>query len=294
MVFNRIENVKNYIGIYDRGDSTLLRTYLEKELAKEELGLIPFAGNFPITLDGEVILDLANVNNGFLLGGAGRGKTAMVYSILTQLILMNDKTELEIVIVDAKDFGRPLTKMKAFEKSENVNRLIFDEYKWEESYATIYEELRKELRLRYEKLAKGIKLVDKVLIFDDFLFMLRVLKIRDEDGGKYINLMGLIYMLVSEAKNLNLHILMLAQHPQEISIEIIKNCDLTVLLQVPRRSDYEVLGYPKGTDLDYPNVLYKHESWESPKLGVQMYVSSHQNRLLRTTLELCDPDYKIE
>lgn len=292
MVFNRVGNVKKYLNIYDRGGSTLLRTYLEKELAKEELGLIPFAGKFPITLDGEVILDLANVNNGFLLGGAGRGKTAMVYSILTQLILMNDKNELEIVIVDAKDYGSPLTTMKAFEKAENVNRIIFDEYKWEESYNSLYQELSKELKLRNEMLDKGYKLVDKALIFDDLLFMLRVIKISDA-GDKYINMVGLIYMLVSEAESLKLHILMLAQHPQEISIEIIKNCDLTVLFSVPRMSDYVVLGYPVGTDVEYQTVLYKHESWGSAKLGNQMYVASHPKTLIRTTLELCDKDYKI-
>lgn len=290
--FNRLENVKNYIGIYDRGGSTLLRTYLEKELAKEEAGLTPFAGKLPITLDGEFIIDLANVNNCFLIGGAGRGKTAMVYSILTQLILLNDSNDLDILIVDAKDFGRTLTTMKAFEKAENVNRLIFDEYNLEDCYTNIYEELRKELKLRYEMLAIGLKLVDKVLIFDDLLFMLRVIQTMDTDS--YINFMDLVYMLASEAESLNLHILMLAQHPQEISIEIIKNCDLTILLSVPRISDYVVLGYPEGTNVEYQNVLYKHASWESTKFGNQMYVASHPNSLLRTTLELCDPDYKIE
>ena len=34
--FNRLENVKKYIGLYERGGSTLLRTYLEKELEKEK------------------------------------------------------------------------------------------------------------------------------------------------------------------------------------------------------------------------------------------------------------------
>lgn len=285
MEFNRVENVKRYINIYDRGASNLLGTYLDNELAKEESGLIPFDGKFPITLDGEIIIDLARVNNGFFLGGAGRGKTATVYSILTQLILLNDPKDLEIVIVDLRVYDW-LTTMSAFAKANNVSRIEFEEFNWEESYTILYKELNMLLNFRREQLAKGSNLVDKVLIFDDLLLLLRILKIHDVN--KYINMMGLIYILVSEAESLKLHNILLAQHPQEISQEIIKHCDLTLLFSLPRISDATALGYHSGLSVEYPYVLYNHKDLEEVQLGEPLYVVAHPNTLLSTTLALCE------
>lgn len=283
--FDRIENVKKYIGLYDRGGSTLLRTYLEKELEKESRGLIPFAGKIPISLDGENIIDLANVNNCFFLGGAGTGKTRLTLTILTQLLLLNDPEKLKIVIVDTRVYPF-LTTTSAISKAGNINRLILDDKDFETCYAHVYNSLLLLLTRRRWLKEIGELEDDLVLIFDDLLYLLRYLKVKD--ATKYVNLYDLIFLFVNESKELDIHIIMSAQHPQEIGSEITDNCDLVVLFRVPRLSDYEVFGYPRGTDVTYPNIMYKYTTWEKEVTVNPLIITEGQKDLLNVTIDLIE------
>lgn len=283
--FDRIENVKKYIGLYERGGSTLLRTYLEKELEKESIGLIPFAGKIPISLDGENIIDLANVNNCFFLGGAGTGKTRLTFTILTQLLLLNDPDKLKIVIVDTRVYPF-LTTMSAISKAGNINRLILDDKDFETCYAHVYNSLLLLLTRRRWLKEIGELEDDLVLIFDDLLYLLRYLKVKD--ATKYVNLYDLIFLFVNESKELDIHIIMSAQHPQELGSEITDNCDLVVLFRVPRLSDYEVFGYPRGTDVTYPNIMYKYTTWEKAVTVNPLIITEGQKDLLNVTIDLIE------
>lgn len=283
--FDRIENVKKYIGLYERGGSTLLRTYLEKELEKESRGLIPFTGKIPISLDGENIIDLANVNNCFFLGGAGTGKTRLTLTILTQLLLLNDPDKLKIVIVDTRVYPF-LTTMSAISKAGNINRLILDDKDFETCYAHVYNSLLLLLTRRRWLKEIGELEDDLVLIFDDLLYLLRYLKVKD--ATKYVNLYDLIFLFVNESKELDIHIIMSAQHPQEIGSEITDNCDLVVLFRVPRLSDYEVFGYPGGTDVTYPNIMYKYTTWEKEVTVNPLIITEGQKDLLNVTIDLIE------
>lgn len=283
--FDRIENVKKYIGLYDRGGSTLLRTYLEKELEKESIGLIPFVGKIPISLDGENIIDLANVNNCFFLGGAGTGKTRLTFTILTQLLLLNDPEKLKVVIVDTRVYPF-LTTMSAISKAGNINRLVLDDKDFENCYAHVYNSLLLLLTRRRWLKEIGELEDDLVLIFDDLLYLLRYLKFKD--ATKYVNLYDLILLFVNESKELDIHIIMSAQHPQEIGSEITDNCDLVVLFRVPRLSDYEVFGYPRGTDVTYPNIMYKYTTWEKEVTVNPLIITEGQKDLLNVTIDLIE------
>ena len=276
--FDRIENVKKYIGLYDRGGSTLLRTYLEKELEKESIGLIPFVGKIPISLDGENIIDLANVNNCFFLGGAGTGKTRLTFTILTQLLLLNDPEKLKVVIVDTRVYPF-LTTMSAISKAGNINQLVLDDKDFENCYAHVYNSLL--LLLTRRRWLKEIGELE-----DDLLYLLRYLKFKD--ATKYVNLYDLILLFVNESKELDIHIIMSAQHPQEIGSEITDNCDLVVLFRVPRLSDYEVFGYPRGTDVTYPNIMYKYTTWEKEVTVNPLIITEGQKDLLNVTIDLIE------
>jgi hypothetical protein len=181
--------------------------------------------------------------------------------------------------------------MSAISKAGNINRLVLDDKDFETCYAHVYNSLLLLLTRRRWLKEIGELEDDLVLIFDDLLYLLRYLKFKD--ATKYVNLYDLILLFVNESKELDIHIIMSAQHPQEIGSEITDNCDLVVLFRVPRLSDYEVFGYPRGTDVTYPNIMYKYTTWEKEVTVNPLIITEVQKDLLNVTIDLIETLKKI-
>ena len=212
----------------------------------------------PLGVDGSgiVAVDLARQGPHTMLGGAtGAGKSVLLQTLVTSLLLHNRPDELDLVLVDFKGGGAFLP----FERCPHVVALIrstgetpadvFDEA----AAARVLASVRAEVRRRESLLARYGGEIDEywrvgrrepdlatlprlVMIFDEFA---RVLETSPDFLKELVN-------VAAKGRSLGMHLLLSTQSLQgKLSAELKNNIDLRITLRQNEPADsVEVLGVP--------------------------------------------------
>jgi S-DNA-T family DNA segregation ATPase FtsK/SpoIIIE len=210
---------------------------------------------------GPVTVDLAAEGPHTMLGGAtGAGKSILLQTLVTALLLANRPDELNLVLVDLKGGGTFLP----FENCPHVTALIrsagetaadtFDEA----DAARVLDSVRAEMSRREAILSQHGGEIDNywrarelqpalprlprvVMIFDEFA---RVLEVSQDFLNELVN-------VTPKGRSLGVHLVLATQSPQgKLSPELKNNVDLRISL---RQNDFadsiEVLGAPDAVTI---------------------------------------------
>jgi DNA segregation ATPase FtsK/SpoIIIE, S-DNA-T family len=210
---------------------------------------------------GTVTVDLAKQGPHTMLAGAtGAGKSILLQTLVTSLLLANRPDELNLVLVDFKGGSAFLP----FERCPQVVGLIrstgetpadvFDDA----AAARVLASVRAEVRRRESLLARYGGEIDVywsdrrrdptlaalprlVLIFDEFA---RVLDVSPDFLKELVN-------VAAKGRSLGMHLLLATQSLQgKLSAELKNNIDLRITLRQNERADsVEVLGVPDATGI---------------------------------------------
>ncbi|WP_250286340.1 FtsK/SpoIIIE domain-containing protein [Frankia sp. CiP1_Cm_nod2] len=204
--------------------------------------------------DGTVTVDLAGQGPHTMLGGAtGAGKSILLQTLVTSLLLANAPDELNLVLVDFKGGSAFLP----FERCPHVVGLIrstgetaadvFDEAAAERVLASVRAEVRRResLLARYggeideywaaRRCAPGLPALPRlVMIFDEFA---RVLETSPDFLRALVN-------VAAKGRSLGMHLVLATQSLQgKLSAELKNNIDLRITLRQNEPADsVEVLG----------------------------------------------------
>lgn len=275
--FNRVENVKRYINNYAKGTPELLGTYLAGELLKASEGKVAFKGKRPVTLDGKNVIDFSEVYGGIILGDNGVGKTGLMNSIVTQLILLNSENAIKVIILDSK--GDPMAK--EYEKLKQVKRFGNSEDDYCELYNYIWDMVAKRQVSVNPKM-----LSDIFIIVDNLDSMLRELK--EENEYEYTRVLRMLQTLLNRGEELGIHLIMAGKATNDLYPFLADSCELQVLFMNEDKLGSQLLYFPVELGIPKGKMLYALTTQEKIALEKPLMVGSSNEETFATVEKLCN------
>lgn len=274
--FNRVENVKKYINSYAKGTPELLGTYLEGELLKASDGKVAFTGKRPVTLDGKNVIDFSEVYGGIILGDKGVGKSGLMNSILTQLLLLNSENAIKVIILDSK--GDPMAK--EYEKLKQVKRFGNSEDDYCDLYNYIWDMVAKR-----QVSVNPNRLSDIFIIVDDLDSMLRELK--EENEYEYTRVLRMLQTLLNRGEELGIHLIMAGKATNDLYPFLADACELQVLFMNEDKLGSQLLYFPEELGIPKGKMLYALTNMEKIALEKPLMVGLSSEDTFVTVEKLC-------
>ena len=274
--FTRVENVKKHINNYDKGMPELLGTYLDSELLKASEGKVAFKGKRPVTLDGKNVIDFSEVYGGIILGDKGVGKSGLMNSILTQLILLNSENAIKVIILDSK--GDPMAK--EYEKLKQVKRFGNSEDDYCDLYNYIWDMVAKrQLSVNPKRLS------DIFIVVDNLDSMLRELK--EEHEYEYTRVLRMLQTLLNRGEELGVHLLMAGCATNDLYPFLADACELQVLFMTEDKLGSQLLYFPEELGIPDGKMLYALTTMEKIALEKPLVIADNPTKELETIMKLC-------
>ena len=275
--FNRVENVKKYINNYAKGTPELLGTYLEVELLKAAEGKVAFKGKRTVTIDGKNVIDFSEVYGGIILGDKGVGKTGLLNSIVTQLILLNSENAIKVIILDSK--GDPMAK--EYEKLKQVKRFGNSEDDYCELYNYIWAMVGKR-----QVSVNPKRLSDIFIVVDNLDSMLRELK--EEHEYEYTRVLRMLQTLLNRWEELGIHLIMAGCATNDLYPFLADSCELQVLFMNENKLGSQLLYFPVELGIPKGKMLFALTTQEKIALEKPLMVGSSNEETFATVEKLCN------
>lgn len=266
--FNREQNIRKFESNYPFNND-YFGEYLYHQLSKYDSGKGPTLDDYviPMSLDGRTTFDLAKINHGYILGCDGSGKSYMFSNMLTQLILFNDPSSLEITLLE-RNYS-PLFKklsnskhVKTYSTDINEFELILQNLAKEVSERTKY--LDDSKLYFYDSISIEDKPFPHIFIFiDTFKIVLRELEMLDKDS--YANILNHLEVISESGKRAGVHLIVASSSPTIVPNFFMSYCELKVAMRSTLSKYYLTLGFNPELVIPYRQLVYKysHDKLES-------------------------------
>lgn len=252
-------------------------TYLAGELLKASEGKVAFKGKRPVTLDGNNVIDFSEVYGGIILGDKGVGKTGLLNSILTQLILLNSENAIKVIILDSK--GDPMAK--EYEKLKQVKRFGNSEDDYCELYNYIWAMVGKR---QVSVNPKGLS--DIFIVVDNLDSMLRELK--EEHEYEYTMVLRMLQTLLNRGEELGIHLIMAGKATNDLYPFLADSCELQVLFMNEDKLGSHLLYFPVELGIPKGKMLYALTTQEKIALEKPLMVGLSNEETFATVEKLCN------